>query len=68
MNLLETKVKKLSRDLNNSALINTDAAALNEYKIRKKMNSDINMLKNHINNLNEEIEKIKEILSNKEFK
>jgi hypothetical protein len=41
----------LLRDKNSKALINTDIAALNEYKNKKKMAEDVDTLKKEIQEL-----------------
>jgi len=41
----------LLRDKNSKALINTDIAALNEYKNKKKIAEDVNTLKKEIQEL-----------------
>ena len=41
----------LLRDINSKALINTDIAALNEYKNKKKMAEDVDTLKKEIQEL-----------------
>ena len=41
----------LLRDKNSKALINTDIAALNEYKNKKKMTEDVDTLKKEIQEL-----------------
>ena len=42
---------RLLRDKNSKALINTDIAALKEYKNRKKMAEDVDVLKNEVREL-----------------
>ena len=42
---------RLLRDKNSKALINTDIAALKEYKNRKKMAEDVDILKNEVQEL-----------------
>ena len=42
---------RLLRDKNSKALINTDIAALKEYKNRKKMAEDVDILKNEVREL-----------------
>ena len=42
---------RLLRDKNSKALINTDIAALKEYKNRKKMSEDVDILKNEVREL-----------------
>jgi len=42
---------RLLRDKNSKALINTDIAALKEYKNRKKIAEDVNILKNEVQEL-----------------
>jgi len=41
----------LLRDKNSKALINTDIAALNEYKNKKKLIEDVSSLKNEVQDL-----------------
>lgn len=41
----------LLRDKNSKALINTDIAALNEYKNKKKLIEDVNSLKNEVQDI-----------------
>ena len=41
----------LLRDKNSKALINTDLAALNEYKNKKKLIEDVNSLKNEVQDI-----------------
>ena len=42
---------RLLRDKNSKALINTDIAALKEYKNRKKIAEDVDTLKNEVQEL-----------------
>ena len=42
---------RLLRDKNSKALINTDIAALKEYKNRKKIAEDVDILKNEVQEL-----------------
>lgn len=42
---------RLLRDKNSKALINTDIAALKEYKNRKKIAEDVDILKNEVREL-----------------
>ena len=46
-----TEHPSLLRDKNSKALINTDIAALNEYKNKKKMAEDVDTLKKEIQEL-----------------
>jgi hypothetical protein len=41
----------LLRDKNSKALINTDIAALNEYKNKKRLIEDVNYLKNEVHEI-----------------
>ncbi len=51
-NLIHVKEQpSLLRDKNSKALINTDIAALNDYKNKKKLVEDVTALKNEVHEL-----------------
>ena len=50
------------KDLRNRSLVNTDVAGLHEYKRRKQMQNQVEVLSGEINNMKNEMAEIKSLL------
>ena len=50
------------KDLTNNSLVNTDLAGLQEYKRKKQMQNQVEVLSGEINNMKNEMAEIKSLL------
>lgn len=66
MNKVQTEDKRYVRDIHSKALLATDISALHKYRRDKKMHKqsheDYQILKDKVNNLQNDIEFIKQLL------
>ena len=51
------------KDLTNNSLLNTDLAGLQEYKRKKQMQNQVEVLSDEINNMKNEMAEIKSLLT-----
>ena len=51
------------KDLTNNSLLNTDLAGLQEYKRKKQMQNQVEVLSGEINNMKNEMAEIKSLLT-----
>ena len=61
---MEDVSKKFIREDGSKALLNNDIKALEEYKAKKQTMRDINNMKNEINYLKSELQKVTEMYGN----
>lgn len=60
--MIKTEIEGFARDPKTNALINTNAAAYNSYKEKRKQHNELSNLKSEVDNLKEDIGSIKHML------
>lgn len=60
--IIKTEIEGFVRDPNNSALINTNAAAYVQYKEKRRQHQDYSALRNDVDSLKEDLGSIKNML------
>lgn len=63
MGIIKTEVEGIYRDTNNNALLNKDNTALDAYKKMKRKNNEIDILKEDVDDMKEQLCEIKTLLT-----